>query len=244
MKLVNGVAVFSELGEIIDPSHTALLVVDVQNDCCMPDGWFARQGRDVSHIATVVPNIVELVKTARQCGVLTVLIQQTTLPGNLSDSPAWLYFKTRDGRKETDYTLDGSWGQQVLAELGSAPSDVVVRKHRPSAFHATNLDTVLRAQGIKSVVVCGTITQGCVQATVTDASFHDYYVVVAEDGVQSYSQDLHENALTFMRSRYDCVDGSRIGDLWRTRGQGAAAAGDGSMGSQLDVSVAGRRPLR
>lgn len=224
MKRINGVPVYDGLGEILDPRHTALLVVDVQNDMCRSDGWMARQGRDVGAIQAAVPRIAQLVAAARECGVTVVLIEQTTLSDNASDSPAWLYFKTRDGRRRTDYTLDGSWGQQTLEEIGRAPGDLVVRKHRPSAFHATTLDLLLRARGVESVAVCGTITQGCVQATVMDASFHDYYVVVAGDAVQSFSQELHANALTFLRSRYDVADGTEIAARWRGQAAGGAAA--------------------
>lgn len=224
MKRINGVPVYDGLGEILDPRHTALLVVDVQNDMCRSDGWMARQGRDVGAIQAAVPRIAQLAAAARECGVTVVLIEQTTLSDNASDSPAWLYFKTRDGRRRTDYTLDGSWGQQTLEEIGRAPGDLVVRKHRPSAFHATTLDLLLRARGVESVAVCGTITQGCVQATVMDASFHDYYVVVAGDAVQSFSQELHANALTFLRSRYDVADGTEIAARWRGQAAGGAAA--------------------
>jgi nicotinamidase-related amidase len=222
VKRVNGVPVFDGLDEILDPRHTALLVVDVQNDMCRPDGWMAQAGRDVSAILAAVPGMARLAAAARECGVTVVLIEQTTLPDNASDSPAWLYFKTRDGRRRTDYTLDGSWGQQTLEEIG--PGDLVVRKHRPSAFHATQLDLLLRARGVRSVAVCGTITQGCVQATVMDASFHDYYVVVAGDAVQSFSAALHENALTFLRSRYDVADSAEIVASWRRQAIGGAAA--------------------
>lgn len=223
MRTVGEVTLLDTVEEILMPGHTALLVVDVQNDGCLPSGWFAQQGRDVSHIMAVVPRIQMLVDSARAAGVLVVLIEQTTLPNGRSDSPAWLRFKTRDGRTRTDYTLDGSWGQQTLRELGPATGDLLVRKNRPSAFHRTNLDLLLRANAIQSVAVCGTITQGCVQATVMDASFHDYYVVVVEDAVQSYSQDLHENALTFMRSRYDMARTDDVARLWaQARSKGSA----------------------
>jgi nicotinamidase-related amidase len=214
MKTVNGVEVYSSLAEIVQPSHTALLVVDVQNDCVRPDGWFAEQGRDVAGIQPVLPQIIELVELARQAGVFVVFIEQTTLPGNMSDLPAWLYFKTRDGRTRTDYTLDGSWGQETIAELKVQPDETRIRKFRPSAFHQTELDTILRKRGIESIVVCGVLTQGCVQATTMDASFHDYYTLLAEDGVASHNRELHENALTFMRSRYDFTDRESLRRLW------------------------------
>lgn len=214
MKTVNGVDVYDGLEEIVEPEHTALIVVDVQNDCVAPDGWFAQQGKDVAHIQTVLPRIVRLVEAARAAGVFVVFVEQTTLPANGSDSPAWLYFKTRDGRVRTDYTLDGSWGQQTIDELKVGPDDVRVRKFRPSAFHGTSLDKILRAHGITSVVTCGVVTQGCVQATTMDASFHDYYTVFASDCIGGFTPALHDNALTFLDSRYDSADVATLTSLW------------------------------
>lgn len=215
MKNVNGVQIFSELAEIIDPAHTALLVVDVQNDLVLPEGWFARNGKDVSGVGSIIEPVADLIASARAAGVLPVFIEQTTLPNNASDPPAWLYFKTRDGRRRTDYAVRGTWGNATVDQLGVQPDDIRVEKFRPSSFHHTALDDILRARQIQSVVVCGTITQGCVQATMMDASFHNYYTVLARDCVSSYSQSLHANALEFMSSRYDVADRSEIAAVWQ-----------------------------
>ena len=215
MRTVNGTTIYSTVAEIIDPAHTALLVVDMQNDECHPDGWFAQQGRSVSGIAAIVPRVRALIDAARGAGVRVVFIQQTTLASNQSDPPAWLYFKTRDGRTRTDYNLDGTWGQEVLSELGRRPEDVTIKKYRPSAFHLTSLDLLLRAQVVESVVICGNTTQGCVLATTLDASFHDYFTVLVEDAVQSFSQEQHENALRFLGSRYDLMTAEAVVRSWQ-----------------------------
>src|SRR5699024_10023978 len=151
------------------------IVVDVQNDCVHPDGWFARNGKDVSAIQKTTGTIIELVGLARAHGVLPVFVEQTTLPNNRSDPPGWLHFKTRERRIRTDYTVEGTWGHQIIDDLAVRPDEPRIRKFRPSSFLGTPLDMVLRARGIESVVVCGVVTQGCVQATVMDASFHNYY---------------------------------------------------------------------
>jgi ureidoacrylate peracid hydrolase len=212
MKTVNGVDVFSDLSETLHPKHTALIVVDMQNDMCASNGWMARNGRDIAPIGDMTPRLLRLLEAARQANLKVVFAQQTTLRDNTSDSPAWLYFKTRDGRQRTDYTLDGTWGQGILEAFAPRESEDLVRKFRPSAFHATDLNAILRTAGVESVVVAGVITQGCVLATLLDASFHDYYTVLAEDCVQSYDQAQHENALSFARSRYDVVSGQSIID--------------------------------
>ena len=214
MKTVNGVEVFSEVSEMLEPAHTALLVVDVQNDGCLPDGWFAKHGKDVSRMEQIFGPIERLIGASRESGALTVFIEQTTLKDNQSDTPYWLYFKTRDGRSETDYTLEGSWGRKTIDRLAPMEGEPIVYKNRPSAFFQTNLDLILKARGIKSVLVCGTITQGCVLATILDASFHGYYTVFARDAVQSYNLELHEVALTLLSSRYDNVLADEAVALW------------------------------
>lgn len=214
MKTVNGIAVWDSVEEILLPGHTALIVVDVQNDFVRQNGWMAANGKDISLIEKVVPSIVELVGLARDTGVPVYFIEQTTMPDNGSDTPAWLHFKTRDGRQRTDYALDGSWGQQTIDELGVRPDDPRIRKFRPSAFLGTPLAAILRAKGIRSVLICGTVTQGCVQATTTDASYHDFYTVLAQDCVGSFSEPLHENALTFLRSRYETTDIASLRQMW------------------------------
>lgn len=216
MREVGGIRFFSDLSEVVAQEHTALLVVDMQNDFVASDGHFARHGRDVSRVQAVIPTIRELLAVAKRAGVLTIYTRQLTLPDLASDTPAWVYFKTRDG-KTPDYTLQGTWGAEFVDELTPEPGVPVIEKFRPSAFHRTDLDATLRARGIQSVVVAGCLTQGCVQATVTDASYHDYYAVVVKDAVQSTSATLHDNALAFLGSRYDLVSAGELAGLWPAR---------------------------
>jgi ureidoacrylate peracid hydrolase len=90
----------------------------------------------------------------------------------------------------------------------------VVKKWRSSAFVGTNLDMVLRCNGIKTLVVTGDVTQGCVESTARDASFHDYYVVVLEDCVATYEHDLHEASLKVLRTRVDVTPSGDVLKIW------------------------------
>lgn len=213
MKSIGPITFYDAIDEIIAPAHTALLVVDMQNDFVAAEGHFARHGRDVARVQAIVPRISALIDQARRAAVPVVFTRQTTLPDLASDSPAWVYFKTRDG-KSPDYTLRGSWGANFVPGLAPDASTVVVEKHRPSAFLGTRLDALLRERGVETIVVAGCLTQGCVQATVTDGSFHDYYAVVAGDCVESTSAEQHEGALRFLRSRYDVVPSDELGRIW------------------------------
>jgi len=220
VKEIAGRRIYDRLDEILERSHTALVVVDMQNDFCSVGGHFARHRRDISGIGAIVPVIQDLVAAARSAGVLVVYTRQTTLPDSASDSPAWLYFKTRDG-KSPDYTTRGTWGAEFIDALAPGPDVPIVEKHRPSAFLHTDLELLLRSHGVETVVVAGCVTQGCVQATTTDASYHDFYAVVVGDAVASTDVVLHRNALAFLSSRYDVVDTADIMAIWSRSASGS-----------------------
>jgi ureidoacrylate peracid hydrolase len=198
-------ALYETLAETVAPSHTALLVVDVQNDFC----------RDEPRQA-MIPHIARLSTVARDSGVEVVYIQNTVLPDGLSDSPADLARRRKLGIN-TDVTVDGSWGHRVVDELAPRPNDPVVRKHRLSGFIGTTLDILLRSRGIATIVCTGTATHGCVINTAYAAIAHNYYVVVVEDCVASWRQDLHESALFLMRNTVNyVVDSAQLIDAWQS----------------------------
>ena len=216
MKSINGVNVYDTLAELVNRDHTALLVVDVQNDFCHPEGHFARHGKDLATTLEALPRACAFVAESQRLGLRTFFVRQTTLPEGRSDSPAWLRFKTRDG-KSPDYTLHDTWGWQVVDGLNIRPQDWTVEKFRPDAFVNTNLDQLLRANGIETVVVLGFITEGCVESTVRGASYRDYYVVLVKDAVASPNQELHEGSMRLLEARYPLAGAEEILDVWRAR---------------------------
>jgi nicotinamidase-related amidase len=201
MKTIMGRHVLETLPELVDPRWTAVLAIDIQNDFCDPRGHFARYGKNVAIMAPAVARMVEFVNGAQALGVRTIFMRQLSLPDARMDSPAWLRFKTRDG-KAPDYTLPGSWGASFVDGLTVREGDWVVEKFRPDGFIGTHLDHILRTQGIQSLILLGTTTEGCVESTVRSASYHDYYTVVVSDAVASPNAELHEGSLRFFRARY------------------------------------------
>ncbi len=91
------------------------------------------------------------------------------------------------------------------------------RKYRSSGFWGTNLAMLLRSNGIKTVVVAGCTTEGCVESTARDAMFNDFYVVIAEDCVASDDKAQHEASMLLMRHRFDMAAGDEIQRIWRAR---------------------------
>lgn len=227
---VEGKQVFTELHELVDPSHTALVVVDMQRDFCTPGWAFDRLGVDISMYPPMIPRLARLIGGARAAGVRVVFVLMTVLPGRVSESPAQIRFNLRlhlesHGEGEpVQYTVDGSEGQAIVDELAPEPGDLVVKKYRSSGFWGTNLDLLLRSNGIKSVVMTGATTEGCVESTARDALFNDYYVVIAEDCVASDDPAQHEASLLLMRHRFDIATAEEIVAVWPTRKASDAAA--------------------
>ena len=213
MKTINGINVLNSLEEFADPERAALVVIDMQNDFCHPNGLYAQCGKDIASTVAIVPGTLALARAAQTSGVLCVFVRQQTLPNNESDSPAWLRFKCRDG-KRPEYTLKGSWGAEFVDGLVPGPSDLVIEKFRPDAFVKTSIDGLLRARGIESLIVLGTSTEGCVESTVRGGSYHDYYVVVVGDLVSSCHPVLHEGSLRLMQARYPIATAAQIRGVW------------------------------
>ena len=99
-----------------------------------------------------------------------------------------------------------------------------MRKYRSSGFWGTNLNMLLRSNGIKTVVVGGCTTEGCVESTARDAMFNDFYVVIAQDCVASDDKAQHDASMLLMRHRFDIASGAEIQRIWQTQKPAQAAA--------------------
>jgi nicotinamidase-related amidase len=195
-----------ELAEKLEPAHTALVIVDMENDFVHPEGKAAtRGGRPLDHIHAIIPSIQELLAAARAASVLIVHIQHTTLADDLSNSGPWFDARMKATYSAIDVCLDGTWGQQIIDELRPLEGEAIVRKYRYGAFVGTNLDLVLRSAGIRTTVCCGAATNVCVEATAREAFSHEYYVVLPRQACGSWSASLHEASLATAAHRYASV---------------------------------------
>jgi len=200
-----GIEVLGTLEERIAPAHTALLVVDMQNDYCARGGAGDRNGRDLSLVQAIVPTISRLVDAARAAGIRVIWAKYTLGPAGAGLTGPELLRRGLNF-KGADATVKGTWGHEIIADLPYRPEeDLVIEKRRVSCFVATDLDLVLRGWGVKTLVVTGCMTQTCIECTVRDAACYDYYVAVPEDAVAASTRDLHETSIKNMRGflRYD-----------------------------------------
>lgn len=198
--------VLVSLDEQLDPAHTALVLVDIQNDFVHPDGALVRAQPagfgDGSLLPTMVANARRLLLAARSAGVLCAFVQMLGDDVYQSAPQRALQLRRRAEAGEQwaeagASVLEGTWGADFYEDLRpvESPRELVVRKYRYSAFAGTNLDLVLRSNGIKTLVLCGDATSGCVESTTRDGFFHDYYVVTASDACADFDLDRHEASL-------------------------------------------------
>jgi len=211
------------LQEKVDPRHAALLVVDVQNDVCHSDGLIAQRGGDVSAVQRMVPRLLRFISQARKAEVPIIFIRHSANQGTMSEVRLEILTKhnmptDRFGEQE------GTWGAEFY-RVKPEPDDCIVTKHRYNAFIDSDLNLVLRSQGIKTVIMTGVSRSCCVAYTAMDASMRDYYVVFAKDCTASFksariSARNHriddDTTLRTMESRFGSVVNAReVAAAWQ-----------------------------
>lgn len=184
-------AAFTDFETLVDPAHTALVIVDMQNDFCHPDGAMGRAGSDLSSFPATIAAIKELLQSAREAGTLVIHVY-----AELTDLSGSAYSRGLVSEQETINQLcrAGTWGAEIIEEFTPRSGEQLVPKQRYSAFIDTRMGTLLRANGIRTVVVTGTAAQTCVDSTVRDAQMNDYRVVVPQEGVCSRGKHQHLRA--------------------------------------------------
>ena len=183
----------------VRPDHSALIVIDMQNDFCAPGGLVAKGGRDVSAAQEMAARLPALIAAARAAGVLVVFVRNVyTTDSNFYLSDVWLEQAARKqggGYTSIPVCADGSWEGDFYGDVRPQPGDPVVTKHRYDAFYNTDLDTILRANGVRTAIITGVSTNVCVETTAREAFIRDFYVVLVADGTAAYSSEEHEKTL-------------------------------------------------
>jgi ureidoacrylate peracid hydrolase len=177
----------------LDPRHTAVLVVDMQNDFGSEGGLFARAGIDIAPIQAVVDPITRVLTAARRAGLPVIYLKMEFRP-DLSDlggpdSPNAIKHRlfgvgqtvTAPDGSEGRFLIKGTWNTEIVEELVPQDGDIVVSKQRFSGFYGTELDTILKTLGVKNLVFTGCTTSVCVESTLRDAAFRDYRCVLLAD---------------------------------------------------------------
>ena len=195
--------------ERIDPASTALVIVDVQNDFASPHGVCGVIGDDISAVPAMVTRLIGLIESARKASVLTVYLRTIYDQPVLSPALAEQYERRR---YPNSICLTGTAGAEFVEGIRprDVPNEIVVTKHRYSAFWGSSIDLVLRSNGIRTLVLAGIATEVCVESTARDAFFQDYQVVLADDCMSSFSDERHAATLTVVARSFGVVAPSEL----------------------------------
>jgi ureidoacrylate peracid hydrolase len=202
------------LADKVDPRQAALIVVDVQNDFCHPEGAAGRRGKDLSQIAGMVEHLRPLLTEARRVGLPVIFIRAQN--GPWTDSQAWLGRATSPTDPRGSSCLEDAWGSDFYG-VAPLPDERVVVKHRYSAMIGTDLDLILRARGIRTLLITGISTNVCVESTTRDAYQMDYEIVLLADCCAAYSQADHDGTLRNVAAHFgDVVRAADVVAAWAT----------------------------
>jgi nicotinamidase-related amidase len=168
-----------------DPESTAVVVVDMQNGFCHPEGSLYAPASE----ETIDP-IVDLLSRAREAGASVVFTRDVHPPEQFEDAHYYDEFE-----RWGEHVVEGSWEADIVEDLDVRDEDHVVVKHTYDAFHRTGLDGHLDAHGIDDLVVCGTLANVCVLHTAASAGLRDYRPVLVEDAVGFIEAGHREYAL-------------------------------------------------
>lgn len=208
-------ALLNSLDDQLRPEHTALLVIDMQNDFCAEGGYLhKKRDYNVGFAVRVADNIERLIATLRPLGVRIVWIRSIYDFKYLTQA----YIVKR---REEGCCLENTWGADYF-RIAPEEGDLVVDKHSFSGFHGTTLHETLQSEGIRTLVLTGVATNVCVDSTLREGFFRGYNIVLAEDCVGSNSKAGHEGTLATVRNNIGTVTHSR--DIARLLGGNLAEA--------------------
>ena len=195
------------LEQQVSPTHTALLVVDMQNDFCAEGGYLhLKYGIDPEQSVGLARNIMALAEAARETGALVVWIAAIYDDEFLSVSHR---ARTPDRSDGVTLCATGSWGAELYEGMKPLDDELLIQKHRYSAFHGTDLNEKLRTRGIQTLIVTGVSTNVCVDSTLRDGFFSGYHVVIPQDCVAAGDAAAQEVTLKTVAGNFGFVSSSQ-----------------------------------
>jgi ureidoacrylate peracid hydrolase len=195
----------------VKPAETAIVVVDMQNAYASPGGYVDITGFDVAGAAAAIVQTKKVVEAARAAGILVIFFQngwdKDYVEAGTPWSPNWHKsnaLKAMRARPELAGTLlaKGTWDYALVDELTPQPGDIVIPKTRYSGFFNTNIDSVLRSRGIRTLVFTGVATNVCVESSLRDAFHLEYFGIVLEDATHHLGPDFIQKASIFNIERF------------------------------------------
>ena len=188
MKIINGIKFYEDIREIVDPSHSCLVVWDVQNG--LVDKIFNKE-----EFMDNLRNFIERLRNK-----MPVVYTLITPPPKDFDSPWRCYsmmrrFNIKDMDKLPSFMAIGSKDREIPESIKPVKSDIVLEKTTASIFMGTNFEHLMRNRGITTLIFTGIATEFGVESSARDASDRGFFPVVVSDCVSSMNKEAHERSL-------------------------------------------------
>ena len=174
-------------------NNTALIVIDMTNGWCSPDGHMTKLGFDTNMCRETVDKCSSLIKSARQSKV-PVIFTRHIYREDYSDS-GFIVDEIMPQLKLVKPASANAWSNQIVSQLEPQPEDIIVKKNRYSAFFSKDFTNHLKRLSITDLVLCGVTTSMCVESTARDAAQRDYRTFVVKDATADIEVIRHERAL-------------------------------------------------
>lgn len=190
----------------LSPSETAVVVIDMQNAYASAGGYVDQAGFDISGAAKTIGRIAQVLDVARAAGVQVIYLQNgwdaDYVEAGGPGSPNWHKsnaLKTMRRRPELAGKLlaRGTWDYDLVDALKPQAGDITLHKTRYSAFFNSQLDSVLRARGIRTIIFVGIATNVCVESTLRDGFHLEYFGVLLEDATHHLGPPQMQSATVY-----------------------------------------------
>ncbi len=187
----------------------ALIVVDMQNGFCHPEGSFPRIGLGLEGADAAVRNAAIAVKQARAVDMPVIFTRHLYRLGRADEGPALI--RNSPALALVNGLAAGSWDAEVVDDLDCGHDDLRLDKVRFDAFQWTSLEPLLRGLSVSKLLICGVVTNLCVETTVRSAFMRDFPVTLIEDACAAKTSRLHELSIEVLSS-YELAKIVRIED--------------------------------
>ena len=208
--------ILSTLSELADPAHAALVIIDAQHDFCSEKGAMAQRfGFDMKEIREAVPRLNTLIEACREAGVFVVWVREIFSDKRMHNNQKALWGGGDDIWLIREDGKGIEWYEGMIAPLDSEP---VVTKWQYDAFQGTDLERMLQARGIKTLLMTGFTTNVCVESTARHGYEKGYYIVVVSDCSGTPTPAEHEAAIFNIKTYYGkAAESKELMQLWREK---------------------------
>jgi nicotinamidase-related amidase len=209
---IGGKQIDASLAEIVAPKRSALLIWDMEYAI----------GPNAFNYKDILANLKSLSARAREAGIPVLYSVQTGFDLIKEEAPVWVRVRMKRAKASDPNQLlkekDDPHDREIVEELKPQPKDIIFQKRRPDGFVGTDLDLILRSNGVRTILIGGVATEGGIEGTARTARNLGYDIVVLKDCVGSRNRELHELALKLMeQTHFDIATAGEIAEIWRRK---------------------------